>query len=180
MQRSIRAAHLARASQLGRKGGKNVTLSASAAALAATPPQFEPVRVTKPPRLVYPEDRLREVYLSRNPSSRRLPVDMGARTVSERHVADRFVALQMQLMEEHGVSEDVAYLKAERIMAAETSKLLDVAKDDMSAPLINESIKDPRTRLYLASFCDSQRDARLREVLVNQGAAAPASASAAE
>lgn len=132
------------------------------AAVAAATPEFEAVRVTKPGRITYPEDRLRSIYLQRHAGARRVAVDLKAKTVAERHVADRFVGWQMRLMED-GMSEEEAYSAVERRMKKERGEAAGV-----EGPLVDADLEDDGARLYLASVGDSRRDRELYRALVEQ------------
>lgn len=136
-------------------------------AVEATPPLFEPVVQTKPPRLVYPEDRLRNIFLQRNPETRRLPVNLKARSIPERHIADRFAAIQQQLMHDEGLAEDDAYAAADRILNAAVLESNRIS-DDLNGPLSNPAVKDDASRLFLASLKDSQRDQALHSALLQR------------
>ena len=129
-------------------------------AVEANPPQFEPVVRTRPPCLVYPEDRLREKFLQRNPAARRVPVDLKARTIPERHIADRFVSMQMRFMEEDNLAEEEAYEAADRMLCSEIVASQSSNADFFSS-LIDRNVTDDQDKLYVASLRDSQRDQKL-------------------
>lgn len=131
----------------------------------ATRPPFEPVAVTKVPKITYPEDRLRSVYLTRNPAARRLPVNLNARTIPERHVADKFVTIQMRLMKEQSLSEDDAYNAAEKLIEDEKRAQQLFFENILEGPLTDMSIQDQTARLYMASVNDSRRDQTIFETI---------------
>lgn len=133
----------------------------------STRPPFEPIVSTKPGRIEYPEDRLRNIFLQRNPNARRIPVNLRATSVPERHIADKFVSIQMQIMDEDKLSEEEAYNAANRILNHPNSEA-DHAEDDLYGPLSNPAITNESARLYLASVKDSQRDKALHRALVKQ------------
>ena len=133
----------------------------------ATKPPFQPVSRTSVAEITYPEDRLRNIYLQRNLGARRMPVNLKAERVSDRHISDRFVALQMQLMSERGMSEDSAYAEAERVLAEQMSeKQLELS--DTDGVLDDPTIQDESARLYLASIKDARRDQAMHQALLNQ------------
>lgn len=152
--------------------------------LELTPPQFEPVRRTRPDRLQYPEDDLRRKFLSRNPRAQRIPVNLMAAKITDRHISDRFVALQLRLMNnaEDPLGEDDAYVKADRIMRTEYLHKLeetgehastsDTEQHDDFGSLIDPEINDEQVQLYLASMRDSKRDSKLHRAFVKEGEAA--------
>lgn len=135
----------------------------------ATRPTFQPIVNTRPPRIQYPEDRLRNIYLSRNPSARRIPVNLKAKSISARHIADKFVSLQMDYMNEKGMSEEEAYNAADRELHVPHESTEPM--ENLTGPLQNSAVADEVTRLYLASVRDSQRDQRLFSALVKQAKA---------
>lgn len=135
----------------------------------ATRPPFEPVRATKTERVTYPEDRLRAKYLERNPEVRRIPVNLKARTLEERHIADRFISIQLRLIQEKNMTEEDAYTTAHDIINLRTDDA-NMSADDLSSPLSNSSIQNESARLYLASVRDSERDKKLREIFLEQSA----------
>lgn len=137
------------------------------ASVAATRPAFEPVVRTRPPPLEYPEDRLRAVFLQRNPDARRIPLNLLARNVEDRHVADKFVSVQMRLMEEDGLAEEEAYNEAARVLNEEHLKM-DGDEQGLYGPLADDGVQDDAVRLYLASKKDSERDQALFRALVKQ------------
>ena len=139
------------------------------AAVKAFPPHFEPVSQTRPPKITYPEDRLREIFLKRNPQARRLPVNLSAPSIPERHIADRFVALQLQLMKEDALDEEAAYKAADRIICSEIieANRRKKAGEDVG-PLVDPSVSDEQARIYLASVRDSNRDKLLHAAFVNE------------
>lgn len=137
------------------------------AAVAMTPPQFEPVVRTKPPKLAYPEDTLRNEFLRRNPAARRIPVNLNAGSLAERHIADRFVGLQVRLMESEGLSEEEAYDKTSRIINSELSHHVDRDLTEYGS-IIDPNVDNVQSQLYLASVRDSQRDTRLHRAFVKE------------
>lgn len=135
----------------------------------ATRPTFEPVVNTRPPRIEYPEDRLRNIYLSRNPEARRIPVDLKAKSIPERHIADKFVSVQMHYMNEMSMSEEEAYNAADREL--HLPQVSEGHAENLHGPLQNSAVTDEVARLYLASVRDSQRDQKLFRALVKQAKA---------
>lgn len=131
----------------------------------ATRPPFNPVSQTKSKAIVYPEDRLRSIYLRNNPDARRIPVNLKAKTPAERHVSDRFVAKQMKLMEDQKLSERDAYKEAEEAFQVRDDVVQKLPTDDMASPLSDPSVEDEAGRLYLASVRDSERDQKLFEAI---------------
>lgn len=131
----------------------------------ATRPPFEPVTATKSRSIHYPEDRLRATYLQRNPEARRIPVNLLADSVTDRHVSDRFVAFQMRLMNEKNLSEEEAYKLAEETIQKRKTDGEALLADNFSGPLRDSSIADETSRLYLASVRDSERDQKIYEAL---------------
>lgn len=131
----------------------------------ATRPPFEPVSVTKSRIIRYPEDRLRATYLQRNPEARRIPVNLLAGSIADRHVSDRFVTVQMRLMKEKNLSEEEAYKSAEEIIRKKKADADVLLADKLSGPLGDSSIADETSRLYLASVKDSERDRKIYESL---------------
>ncbi|KAI0558987.1 Mitochondrial ribosomal protein S23 [Gracilaria domingensis] len=137
----------------------------------ATRPPFVPVAATKVPEIIYPEDRLRSIYLQRNPQARRMPVNLKAKSVTDRHIADRFVSLQVQFMEEQGMSEEKSYEEADRVLAKYKDEMAEALDDqDMDGSLVNQSIRDAGARAFMASVKDSKRDQKLHQELVEQEA----------
>lgn len=136
------------------RSGARKTQPTWMAAVNLTPPQFESVVNTRPPRIVYAEDGLRETFLKRNPNARRIPVDLNAASITQRHISDRFVALQMRIMRDEKLNVDDAYEKADRIF---TSEILQSTSGDVGS-LIDESVQSQEAKLYLASKRDAQRD----------------------
>ncbi len=132
-----------------------------------TPPQFEPVTCTRPPKLSYPEDELRTKFLQRNPAARRIPLNLNAERMEDRHIADRFVGLQLRLMESEGLSEEDAYEKTNRIISSEVVHEVDKDLAEYGS-IIDPNIDDVQTQLYLASLRDSQRDSRLYHAFVKE------------
>lgn len=131
----------------------------------ATRPPFQPVKATKSPPIYYPEDRLRATYLRKNPEARRIPVNLYADSIPDRHISDRFVSIQMRLMDENNLSEEDAYKRAEEIVHKSNVDTDTLVSDDVTGPLEDPSIFDETSRLYLASVKDSQRDRKLYEAL---------------
>lgn len=151
-----------------RAGGKN-RRPGWMSAVEMTPPQFEPVVRTRPPKIVFPEDALRETFLQRNPHARRLPVNLNALTIPERHIADRFVSLQMQLMDEQNLSEEDAYQSADRIICSEViESQRRGGSQDAYGSLVDAGISDEEAKLYLASLRDSERDMALHRAFVKE------------
>ncbi len=138
-------------------------------AVEMTPPQFEPVSRTRPPRITFPEDKLRETFLRRNPRARRMPVNLTAASIPERHIADRFVALQMRLMNEESLTEDDAYQAADRVICSE---IIEASRrsgaEDACSSLVDPSVEDEEAQLYLASMRDSRRDKVLHWAFVKE------------
>lgn len=134
--------------------------------LESTRPVFEAIQVTKPPKIAYPEDRLRSTFLERNPDARRIPVNLKAKTIPERHVADKFVAMQTKFMQENGMPEEEAYNAADRVLNVETAQVGE--NGDLYGPLVNQAVQDETARLYLASLKDSQRDQKQLRGLLKQ------------
>lgn len=157
------------AAQLARSGARAKGRPAWVSAVAMTPPQFEPVVRTRPPRIVFPEDALRATFLRRNPHARRLPVNLNATSIPERHIADRFVGLQMQLMREERMSEEEAYESADRIICSEViESQRKGGSADAYGSLVDASVDDEEARLYLASLRDSERDKALHSAFVKE------------
>lgn len=134
----------------------------------ATRPPFQPVSVTKARSITYPEDNLRQTYLRRNPEARSFPVNLKARSVPDRHIADRFVSIQTELMKNQHLDEDEAYRSAERILKDEAVRMEDILRSKASLSLIDPSLSDETERLYLASVKDSQRDKALHGALMTE------------
>lgn len=134
----------------------------------ATKPPFEPVYRTKVPAISYPEDRLRNIYLQRNPNSRRIPINMKAHRISDRHIADRFVSIQTDFISERGMSEDDAYAEAERVLSGDLLFNDPKQTDILSGTLSDQDVQDETARLYLASVKDAQRDQAMHQALKNQ------------
>lgn len=133
----------------------------------ATRPPFKPIERTKTPKIIYPEDKLRITYLQRNPEVRRIPVNLKAPTIEERHIADRFVSMQMRFMQEQNMSEDDAYqatMESINIRHFDSS----TAEDDLYGPLTSSSSDNEAVRLYNASVADSERDIKLRKDFIEQ------------
>ena len=137
------------------------------AAVQMTPPQFEPVTRTRPPKIKYPEEALRTEFLRRNPAARRIPLNLNTETIEERHIADRFVGLQRRLIESEGLNEEDAYDKTSRIISAEVAHQFDRDLTEY-ASIIDPSVTDVQTQLYLASMRDSERDTRLYRAYVKE------------
>lgn len=136
------------------------------ATLEKVPPHFSPVTVRQPPRLVYPEDRLRERFLRENPEAKRAPLNLKARTKAEAHVADRFVAIQMRAMREQGLSEDSAREHAERTLQEATARAVDLVKEvGVLAGEAEGSEKASSQRLFVASLEDAKTDKEMLEKL---------------
>lgn len=133
-------------------------------AVEQTKPKFQPIVETKPPRLVYPEDRLRNKYLVRNPHARHIPVNMRAKSIEERHIADRFVSIQLNYMNQQNMSEEDAYHAAETDLRAISQQARKEA--DITGPLQDMNISDQVARLYLASLKDSKRDQKMFHALL--------------
>lgn len=132
----------------------------------STRPVFQSIRATKPPKIEYPEDRLRSIFLQRNPNARRTPVNLKAQSVAERHIADKFVAIQMKFMEENDMAEEEAYNAADRVLNVDNAE---VGQDEeLYGPLANQAVQDEAARLYLASVKDSQRDQKQLHALLKQ------------
>lgn len=135
----------------------------------ATRPVFSPVTVTSVPEIIYPEDRLRSIFLRRNPDAQRIPINLKAKTKEDRHISDRFVSLQMRFMEEQGLSENKAYEEADRVFAEQKEEMNRVLDEyDTIGSLVNPSIEDEAARAFMASLMDSKRDQKLHQALVEQ------------
>lgn len=134
----------------------------------ATRPPFRPVYVTKAPPIEYPEDRSRSVFLEKNRFARRIPINMKADAIADRHLADRFVEAQTKLMNQDGVSESDAYEATMQIMK---SGLLENHHNEMEGiygSLSNGDVMNEAARLYLASLSDSRRDRSMYQALKKQ------------
>lgn len=131
----------------------------------ATRPPFKPIERTKTPKIVYPEDKLRITYLQRNPEVRRTPVNLKAKTIEERHIADRFVSIQSRFMQEQNMSEEEAYQAA---MESINIRHYDSTEDDLYGPLSTSLNDSEAVRLYKASVADSERDKKLRKDFIEQ------------
>lgn len=136
--------------------------------VGATKPPFEPVIVTRTKAIIYPEDRLRRKYLQQNPEARRIPINLKARTAAERHVADRFVAIQMKLMREKKMSEQNAYKAARDIVSHQGIDSDLMFQDDLYGPLSDSNILNETARLYLASVKDAKRDKKMYNAMLEQ------------
>lgn len=136
--------------------------------VSATRPAFEPVRSTQTKKIVYPEDRLRSKYLLRNPEARRVPVNLKAKRIEDRHISDRFVHTQLRLMREKNISEDMAYKEALDIINLKTIDHSEVLDSDLTGPLTNANVSDKTAQVYLASVRDANRDKKLFEELHSQ------------
>lgn len=139
------------------------------ATLEKVPPHFAAVDSRKPPRLVYPEDRLRHVFLRDNPEVRRHPIDLKARRRADAHTADAFVALQLRAMREQGLSE------AEARDVANDSLTDSQARGTRRAAALHEALQtdvvDPRERakrVFVASLDDAESDMKILEALHEQ------------
>jgi hypothetical protein len=137
------------------------------ATVEAVPPHFAPVVARVPPRLSYPEDRLRAIFLRNNPDARRHPLNLKAASREEAHTADRFVAVQMRAMREQAMSEGDAYTYSERAL-----KESDAARARQDT-LISSVMEDPSeenqpARIYLASLAESKADMQLLEYLLKE------------
>lgn len=133
----------------------------------ATRPPFQPKSVTKSFEIRYPEDDLRAKYLENNPELRRIPINLKAPTIPERHVADRFVTLQMKLVREKSMSEKEAYKKADEMINERKLNVDVLFSDDLSGPLSDAAIENESARIYLASVKDSERDKRLHKAILD-------------
>lgn len=134
----------------------------------STRPPFVPVSLVKSQKIEYPEDRLRSIYLRRNPSARHFPVNLKAKNISDRHISDRFVSKQMKLMQDEGLSEEDAYKVVSKVMNEEEARIITDHLADFRGTLTNRSVKSEVTRLYLASVKDSRRDQALHKALMEQ------------
>lgn len=135
----------------------------------ATRPVFSPVTVTKAPEIMYPEDRLRSIFLQRNPDAHRMPINLKAKSKEERHISDRFVALQMKFMDEQGLSENKAYEEADRVLAEQKEQMNRILDEyDTTGSLVNPFIEDEAARAFMASLADSKRDQKLHEALIER------------
>lgn len=133
----------------------------------ATKPKFQPRYVKKVPSIFYPEDRLRSIFLIRNPNARRIPVNLHAEKVDDRHVADRFVSLQLKFMQQDGLSERDAYDVAQNLISQIPKQSQDY-DPALHGPLADESIQNEASKLFLASLKDSQRDQIIHKAYVKQ------------
>lgn len=131
-----------------------------------TRPVFEPIRETKSRKIEYPEDRLRQIFMDRNPDARRRPIDLKARSIPERHLADKFVAIQRRFMEENDMAEEEAYNSAYRVINVDA--IQDGEKEEVYGPLVNQAVQDEAARLYVASVRDSMRDQKHFRALLKQ------------
>lgn len=133
-------------------------------AVDVVPPHFELARKRRIPRLSYPEDRLREVFLARHPQFRTLPVNLKARKKTDAHIADKFAAIQLRAMQEQNMSEEEAYNYA---INAATDGLKRISSQETSIgdAVSSESETDQATQLYMASLKDSMKDIKLYELL---------------
>lgn len=132
----------------------------------ATRPPFLPIASKRVRELVYPEDRLRSVFLLRNPETRRIPVNLHAESIADRHISDRFVSLQTKLIQEQGLSEDKAYDETSRILSEYKREMEEQSEEqDIAGPLSNPSIKDEASRAFMASYMDSRRDQKIHQAL---------------
>lgn len=131
----------------------------------ATRPPFEPVTVTKSSLIHYPEDDLRSKYMENNPEMRRIPINLKANSIPERHIADRFTSLQMKLMDEKKLSEEDAYKVADEMISNRQVDFDALCGDDLSGPLGDVTVENDSARVYLASVKDSQRDKRLLKAI---------------
>lgn len=157
------------ATRLLRRSGRDGRQPSWMAAVNMTPPQFEPVTKTKPTRITYPEDAFRETFLKRNPHARRIPVNLMASAIPERHIADRFVMLQMRIMRDDKLSEEKAYEKADRIICSEIIEATRGSQEEGDfSTLIDPTIEDKQARLYIASLRDCQRDKMLHRAFVKE------------
>lgn len=137
----------------------------------ATRPPFEPVTTIRTKAIRYPEDRLRNKYFRRNPETRRIPVNLKARSIVDRHIADRFVTIQMGLMRERNISEEEAYSIAKDMVNLNTVDTKADRGSDFYGPLSDPTIENETARLYLASVKDSERDKQLYDTICNQSLA---------
>jgi hypothetical protein len=135
------------------------------ATVEKVPPHFAPVVVRRPPRLSYPEDRLREIYLRANPDVRRHPIDLKARSRAVAHTADRFVAVQMRAMREQGLTEGAAYAHAQQVLRESEARSKEQVATLQDALLSDSSAKDQAAKLFLASLKDSKADLQILESL---------------
>lgn len=136
------------------------------ATVEKVPPHFAAVESRKPPRLVYPEDRMRHAFLRKNPEARRDPIDLKARRRADAHTADAFVALQMRAMRERGLSEAEAYDYARDEFKDSQAR----GKRRVSAlhEAFRSDVADPRDRaknVYIASLHDAEADKKILEAL---------------
>jgi hypothetical protein len=136
-------------------------------AVEAVPPHFAPVEKIVPTRIVFPEDRLREKFLRRNPDARRAPINLKARFRSEAHVADRFAAIQLRAMRERGLDEDDAYKYAQDAISGDVKRAFELAAD-IDTRVLNAADSDDTAKLYLASLKESQGDQTLHEMLLTE------------
>jgi hypothetical protein len=137
------------------------------AAIEAVPPHFTPAERFVPPRLVFPEDRLREEFLQKNPDARRLPINLKARSRMEAHIADRFVAIQMRAIRERGLDKEGAYEYAQTAISEVAQKSSQLAAD-IESNTLSPSEGDETARLYSASLKESLADQELHEKLLNE------------
>lgn len=136
------------------------------ATVEKVPPHFAAVEYRRPPRLDYPEDRLRLAYLRANPEARRQPIDLKARRRADAHRADAFVAVQLRAMQEQGLNEAAAFdfaqeatLKTEERGGRQIDALQSAMQSDGTDP------RSKAAELFLASLDDAEADRELLESL---------------
>jgi hypothetical protein len=139
------------------------------ATVEKVPPHFAAVEYRKPPRLLYPEDRLRDAYLRACPEARRHPLDLKARRRADAHIADAFVAVQLRAMREQGLSEGEAFEFARGAVAENVERGGRQAKVlEFSMGQEADEGGDARSKaaqVFLASLEDAKKDRELLESL---------------
>lgn len=113
----------------------------------------------KPGKLEYPEDKLRKIYLERNPAAtlyplRFLPFENTAKYAIT-SPADVFASKQIQIMQQKGMTEDEAYYETEkwmkeRVYASELEiELLEAQIGAEDAPIegVNVGVNTPADKI---------------------------------
>ena len=131
-------------------------------AMLAHPPPPK-VRAAKPRRLEYPEDRLRRVWLRRNPEATMHPktlfLEEDQMPASHReHPADAFVAKQMALMRK-GLGEEEAYRQVKQQLAQETTASPEAADALRAATAFGGEGGGGVQQELLRQFAEEARDA---------------------
>lgn len=127
-------------------------------AVTEVPPQIDLVERTRPPAITFPEDRLRSVFLQRNPETRQLPIDLNTSRLEERHISDRFVALQQRYMDDGNGEEEaysLAYESLGNTIQGEEGIELAAGKGE------NATVDSESARAFIASLKYAQRDRKL-------------------